>query len=42
LNRTTPSSVYGTATRAAAALMYALFFLNSSRRGDLLIVHATV
>lgn len=42
LNRTTPSSAYGVATRAAASLMYALYFLNSSRRGDLLIVHATV
>lgn len=42
LNRTTASSHYGWGTRAAAAAMYALFFLNSSRRGDLLIVHATV
>lgn len=42
LNRTTPSSEYGTGTRAAAALLYWLFFLNSSRRGDLLVVHATV
>jgi trans-aconitate methyltransferase len=42
LNRTTASSQYGVGTRAAAAIMYALFFLNSARRGDLLIVHATV
>jgi SAM-dependent methyltransferase len=41
-NRTRPAAVHGRATRAAAALLYALYFLNSSRRGDLLIVHATV
>jgi hypothetical protein len=36
------SSSTGAATRALAAVLYRLYFLNSSRRGDLLIVHATV
>jgi SAM-dependent methyltransferase len=33
---------YGAGTRMAARLMHALYFLNSSRRGDLLIALATV
>jgi trans-aconitate methyltransferase len=40
-NRTRPSALQGPAARAAAAALYGLYFLNSVRRGDLLIVHAT-
>jgi len=39
-NRMTSEPSYGTATRALAALMYGLYFLNSRRRGDLLILLA--
>jgi SAM-dependent methyltransferase len=39
-NRMTSAPTYGRSTRAIAAAMYLLYFLNSSRRGDLLIVHA--
>jgi trans-aconitate methyltransferase len=42
LNRTRPAPAYGPATRLAATALYGLYFLNSSRRGDLLLVHATV
>lgn len=41
-NRSRVSSTFGPAARAAAGFLYYLYFLNSSRRGDLLIVHARV
>ena len=40
-NRMTSEPSYGTATRALAALMYGLYFLNSRRRGDLLVLLAS-
>jgi len=40
-NRSRATSEYSRGARLAAALMYRVFFLNSSRRGDLLVVHAT-
>jgi SAM-dependent methyltransferase len=39
-NRMTSAPVYDRRTRVLARLMYALYFLNSSRRGDLLVVLA--
>lgn len=39
-NRMSSAPSYGAGTRLAARLMYWLYFLNSSRRGDLLIVLA--
>jgi len=39
-NRMTSEPDYGLSTRVLAQLMYRLYFLNSSRRGDLLIVLA--
>jgi SAM-dependent methyltransferase len=41
-NRTTGKSTFGPAMRLAAEIMYRLYFLNSHRRGDLLIVLAHV
>ena len=40
-NRSRVSAEYTRGARIAAALMHRVFFLNSSRRGDLLVVHAT-
>lgn len=39
-NRMTASSEFGPATRLVARITHALYFLNSSRRGDLLIARA--
>jgi SAM-dependent methyltransferase len=39
-NRMTSQASHGTGTRALAEAMYWLYFLNSNRRGDLLIVAA--
>lgn len=39
-NRSRASAEYTRSARMASALMHRVFFLNSSRRGDLLIVHA--
>ena len=39
-NRATPTPVFGRATRLLAAALYRLYFLNSRRRGDLLIAIA--
>ena len=41
-NRSRATAEYTRAARLASALMHRVFFLNSSRRGDLLTVHATV
>ncbi|MFC1461803.1 hypothetical protein ACFLQR_04720 [Verrucomicrobiota bacterium] len=41
-NHMTPSARMGIAGRLTSALMYYLYFLNSHRKGDLLIVLATV
>lgn len=41
-NRMRSEPNYGPASRAAAQLMYWLYFLNSSRRGDVLLLHARV
>lgn len=41
LNRTRATSEVSATARAAAHALYAAYFLNSSRRGDLLLVHAT-
>jgi SAM-dependent methyltransferase len=41
-NRMTAEPSFGPAARAAAALMHAVYRLNSSRRGDLLLVSADV
>jgi SAM-dependent methyltransferase len=40
-NRSRPTAEYTRAARVAAAVMHRVFFLNSRRRGDLLLVHAT-
>lgn len=40
-NRSRATAEYTRGARLAAALMHPVFFLNSSRRGDLLVVHAT-
>ena len=40
-NRMTSEPSYGLATRILARLMYSLYFLNSRRRGDLLILLAS-
>jgi SAM-dependent methyltransferase len=39
-NRARPTATYGPAARLAAAFLYRLYFLNSRRRGDLLIALA--
>lgn len=39
-NRATPKPEFGRATRLLAAVLYRIFFLNSRRRGDLLIAIA--
>jgi SAM-dependent methyltransferase len=39
-NRASPSAAYGRGARLLAALLYRLYFLNSARRGDLLIAVA--
>lgn len=41
-NRMTASAEHDKATGVAARLMYWLYWLNSSRRGDILILHASV
>jgi SAM-dependent methyltransferase len=41
-NRMTAEPSYSRSTRLLAELMHALYFLNSHRRGDLVIVHAGV
>lgn len=41
-NRSRASAEYTLGARVASAVMHRVFFLNSSRRGDLLTVHATV
>lgn len=40
-NHITPKADMGTGGRLAAALMYYLYFLNSSRKGDLLVILAS-
>ena len=40
LNRTSPTPELGAGARMAARLLYLLYFLNSSRRGDLLVASA--
>lgn len=40
-NRSRPTAEYTRGARLASALMDRVFFLNSHRRGDLLVVHAT-
>ena len=39
-NRSRPTAEYTRAARIASAVMHRVFFLNSHRRGDLLVVHA--
>lgn len=41
-NRMTSEPSYSVSTRMLAKLMYAAYFLNSHRRGDLLVVSATI
>jgi SAM-dependent methyltransferase len=40
-NRSRPTAEYTRGARIASAVMHRVFFLNSHRRGDLLVVHAT-